>query len=240
MIRRPPRSTLFPYTTLFRSRDAVRDEPQDQIPGVVPPVRACRPGRGRQGLLRPAGGESVHARGGACGGRPAGTGCRDRRDRHRTASCARISTCSPSETVCCTRTSSHRGPRNGTGERKFPLTRRTRVHREGRDSNGQIPARRHLLRGRHTARSGDPTRSRPVVATARSTSGNVLDRATALIARKEENMTTANLSLPNYAGRLTGGMLHDAMEDGDGFATFECESPDAFLDAAREYGVVMP
>src|SRR3712207_7133891 len=25
MIRRPPRSTLFPYTTLFRSRDAVLD-----------------------------------------------------------------------------------------------------------------------------------------------------------------------------------------------------------------------
>src|SRR3712207_8878293 len=25
MIRRPPRSTLFPYTTLFRSRDAVHD-----------------------------------------------------------------------------------------------------------------------------------------------------------------------------------------------------------------------
>src|SRR2546430_3863016 len=25
MIRRPPRSTLFPYTTLFRSRDDVRD-----------------------------------------------------------------------------------------------------------------------------------------------------------------------------------------------------------------------
>src|SRR2546429_5209034 len=24
MIRRPPRSTLFPYTTLFRSRDAIR------------------------------------------------------------------------------------------------------------------------------------------------------------------------------------------------------------------------
>src|SRR2546429_6381973 len=32
MIRRPPRSTLFPYTTLFRSHDhvgAVRDEPFD-------------------------------------------------------------------------------------------------------------------------------------------------------------------------------------------------------------------
>src|SRR3712207_6956450 len=25
MIRRPPRSTLFPYTTLFRSQDVVRD-----------------------------------------------------------------------------------------------------------------------------------------------------------------------------------------------------------------------
>src|SRR3712207_7932220 len=25
MIRRPPRSTLFPYTTLFRSRDAIAD-----------------------------------------------------------------------------------------------------------------------------------------------------------------------------------------------------------------------
>src|SRR2546422_2626149 len=26
MIRRPPRSTLFPYTTLFRSRNTTRDE----------------------------------------------------------------------------------------------------------------------------------------------------------------------------------------------------------------------
>src|SRR2546422_8568383 len=30
MIRRPPRSTLFPYTTLFRSRDAAAD--QERIP----------------------------------------------------------------------------------------------------------------------------------------------------------------------------------------------------------------
>src|SRR5258708_26081172 len=28
MIRRPPRSTLFPYTTLFRSRTAVRQRPR--------------------------------------------------------------------------------------------------------------------------------------------------------------------------------------------------------------------
>src|SRR5260370_29321870 len=37
MIRRPPRSTLFPYTTLFRSRPP---------PGRRPPARRCL-GRGR-------------------------------------------------------------------------------------------------------------------------------------------------------------------------------------------------
>src|SRR3712207_7305657 len=30
MIRRPPRSTLFPYTTLFRSRDLVNHPPASQ------------------------------------------------------------------------------------------------------------------------------------------------------------------------------------------------------------------
>src|SRR3712207_8433455 len=34
MIRRPPRSTLFPYTTLFRSRDALEDEHQREHPPV--------------------------------------------------------------------------------------------------------------------------------------------------------------------------------------------------------------
>src|SRR2546425_7320492 len=44
MIRRPPRSTLFPYTTLFRSRDH-------------------RPGRPQDGHQRPQlGGERVHGR----------------------------------------------------------------------------------------------------------------------------------------------------------------------------------
>src|SRR6266536_4522865 len=38
MIRRPPRSTLFPYTTLFRSRRADR--------GVRRCAGPCRPGRG--------------------------------------------------------------------------------------------------------------------------------------------------------------------------------------------------
>src|SRR5437588_3270756 len=45
MIRRPPRSTLFPYTTLFRSPAARRDPP-----GPGPDHR--RHG-GRGGLLRP-------------------------------------------------------------------------------------------------------------------------------------------------------------------------------------------
>src|SRR5258708_29721624 len=35
MIRRPPRSTLFPYTTLFRSHGAVRSSPH----GRTPPAR---------------------------------------------------------------------------------------------------------------------------------------------------------------------------------------------------------
>lgn len=53
-------------------------------------------------------------------------------------------------------------------------------------------------------------------------------------------MTLADLSLPNYMGHLTGSMLHDAMETGDGFASFDCESEEAFLEAAQEYGVVLP
>src|SRR2546428_8434227 len=45
MIRRPPRSTLFPYTTLFRSREALpgrlrpgeRPVPRHRVGGVEPP-----------------------------------------------------------------------------------------------------------------------------------------------------------------------------------------------------------
>src|SRR3712207_8793564 len=52
MIRRPPRSTLFPYTTLFRSaEDDDRDAPDDDQPahaGVgiarAPPVQGPEPG----------------------------------------------------------------------------------------------------------------------------------------------------------------------------------------------------
>src|SRR3712207_8465206 len=46
MIRRPPRSTLFPYTTLFRSRlrVAAGDEGLGQLAaGRQPPARQARP-----------------------------------------------------------------------------------------------------------------------------------------------------------------------------------------------------
>src|SRR2546422_5824398 len=42
MIRRPPRSTLFPYTTLFRSRV----EPTDEPPGQIRHVGGDPPGGG--------------------------------------------------------------------------------------------------------------------------------------------------------------------------------------------------
>src|SRR5256886_11430141 len=50
MIRRPPRSTLFPYTTLFRSRAEdvlVRDRDAGQRPGLA--LRPARVGAARVG-----------------------------------------------------------------------------------------------------------------------------------------------------------------------------------------------
>src|SRR3712207_8876390 len=44
MIRRPPRSTLFPYTTLFRSREGQRaapPEPTTAETGYRPAARRC-------------------------------------------------------------------------------------------------------------------------------------------------------------------------------------------------------
>src|SRR5437867_7844886 len=52
MVRRPPRSTLFPYTTLFRSLEALDSAGQDRSlvrPQVAPaPVSTQREGRGVQ------------------------------------------------------------------------------------------------------------------------------------------------------------------------------------------------
>src|SRR3712207_8755129 len=38
MIRRPPRSTLFPYTTLFRSHVTSRPSPTVELPRLTPPA----------------------------------------------------------------------------------------------------------------------------------------------------------------------------------------------------------
>src|SRR2546426_12583395 len=47
MIRRPPRSTLFPYTTLFRSRRLQRLLPAHRAIGARPTIaREARAGRG--------------------------------------------------------------------------------------------------------------------------------------------------------------------------------------------------
>src|SRR3989442_6233890 len=48
MIRRPPRSTLFPYTTLFRSRAVGDDAPRDEAGDLAHeqgPARATQPDR---------------------------------------------------------------------------------------------------------------------------------------------------------------------------------------------------
>src|SRR3712207_7533646 len=42
MIRRPPRSTLFPYTTLFRSRVREREQRACAVPGAGVPRNAER------------------------------------------------------------------------------------------------------------------------------------------------------------------------------------------------------
>src|SRR5688572_32197332 len=43
MIRRPPRSTLFPYTTLFRSRARAQEPPADlRVVGAHPACALCR------------------------------------------------------------------------------------------------------------------------------------------------------------------------------------------------------
>src|SRR2546430_13549769 len=51
MIRRPPRSTLFPYTTLFRSMRVSRSRPSTIPPsrGTAPPANPVPPPRGTTG-----------------------------------------------------------------------------------------------------------------------------------------------------------------------------------------------
>src|SRR3989441_8056193 len=61
MIRRPPRSTLFPYTTLFRSRDVRRSEhqpPGDRLHAGRRDERDCDKAQHR--LQRCGGGSGEH------------------------------------------------------------------------------------------------------------------------------------------------------------------------------------
>src|SRR3712207_7052248 len=57
MIRRPPRSTLFPYTTLFRSRRSLTGYPDIPLLGVHPVAVVDRGADGcdvRRAVLHPA------------------------------------------------------------------------------------------------------------------------------------------------------------------------------------------
>src|SRR5437762_7217605 len=54
-IRRPPRSTLFPYTTLFRSRGATRGTAVRGTRRLARPVETGRAGRSRNGCGRRTG-----------------------------------------------------------------------------------------------------------------------------------------------------------------------------------------
>src|SRR2546430_10838892 len=51
MIRRPPRSTLFPYTTLFRSGNLAGIGPLQQAPGLLQDLRAARDGQAAAEVL---------------------------------------------------------------------------------------------------------------------------------------------------------------------------------------------
>src|SRR6266540_6241833 len=59
MIRRPPRSTLFPYTTLFRSN---RDGDFDALVAVLDPNMVLRDDTGSGTLVEVRGGENVARR----------------------------------------------------------------------------------------------------------------------------------------------------------------------------------
>src|SRR3712207_7685877 len=55
MIRRPPRSTLFPYTTLFRSRGSHSRRDGGEAPVACRTLRRARRPRAQRRRARPAG-----------------------------------------------------------------------------------------------------------------------------------------------------------------------------------------
>src|SRR2546425_3536437 len=66
MIRRPPRSTLFPYTTLFRSVRATGQQGRHaRLPAATGPAGGVRPPGGRSGHGGPRPGQPAELRQGA-------------------------------------------------------------------------------------------------------------------------------------------------------------------------------
>src|SRR3712207_9008419 len=59
MIRRPPRSTLFPYTTLFRSKHPVEFSKNNHTPQPEPPPRRAQDRGALAPLYRPVRGLST-------------------------------------------------------------------------------------------------------------------------------------------------------------------------------------
>src|SRR3712207_9540846 len=99
MIRRPPRSTLFPYTTLFRSFYGGADFPPGN-PGLldVPGWEQMRPGDAAQAVERSAFPDRYHvweplaaALVGQLGGVENPSGCEDRKSTRLNSSHANIS-----------------------------------------------------------------------------------------------------------------------------------------------------
>src|SRR3989454_5038179 len=75
MIRRPPRSTLFPYTTLFRSdlrlyRPLILPFPRAEVVELVDALRSGRSGRKPVGVRVPPSASTPKRRGGGGGGPP--------------------------------------------------------------------------------------------------------------------------------------------------------------------------
>src|SRR5256886_10778141 len=66
MIRRPPRSTLFPYTTLFRSASRAADRTSRTSGRARPASRAGGHRAGSQPVVRPADGGPTGAGRSAC------------------------------------------------------------------------------------------------------------------------------------------------------------------------------
>src|SRR2546430_16741357 len=99
MIRRPPRSTLFPYTTLFRSRRVVRNGAVDHAAGGVGGAgvlqrdrvrdRVARGGTDGRGCSRAA--RSAEGDKDGTGTSAAGTGDRDRKSTRLNSSHSQIS-----------------------------------------------------------------------------------------------------------------------------------------------------